>query len=585
MHSTTSKITISKEKLTKHFKQHFSEKVIDIPPELKDPNSYMYLLDTQVEVNEDPPNLDEIAEVVKTFKNNKSAGTDNLHSEGLKYQSSKNLLVYLTMLTYLIWSLVAVPESWLAMKIVCLYKKGLKSLAENYWALSIGSNLSKIIPRIILNRLHETYELNISESQFGFRKGRSTVDAIFVIKNAIQKHAGPLVLVFVDLTAAYDHIPRDFLFRVLELRTGAKLLVYILRKLYDGTTACVSGTKVKFDILSGCRQGGLESPTLFNFYFDFVLKVCSEAIDRKYPGGWGISFDYRIPNECTNREQRKTKKMTGTEIVRWLLYADDLVLFCMNIAEAQDIMNIMNTTCKRFGLAISFKKTKVMQFNSNTSDINVVIDGTELENVSEFCYLGHTIFSDGRNSTDLRIAKATAKFYELKGVLCDKEVHMSIRTKILEACVRPRLTYATQCWRPSEKEIKRLESSWYGFLRRMIKDGFRRKPSLVKGEINHALFFANIDLERITKSQQLREHIDVQYLKYIAHTCRRENTNLTKLSLFFIPRVPYYRDPWIGISRLLGDLPIEQIKRETQSKTGFTRLLGVLTHTKPKASK
>ena len=92
-----------------------------------------------------------------------------------------------------------------------------------------------------------------------------------------------------------------------------------------------------------------------------------------------------------------------------------------------------------------------MQFNTSTSDINLVIDGTELGNVSEFCYLGHTIFNDGRNSTDQRIAKATAKFYELKGVLCDREVHMPIRTKILEACVRPRLAYATQCWRPSEK--------------------------------------------------------------------------------------------------------------------------------------
>ena len=119
----------------------------------------------------------------------------------------------------------------------------------------------------------------------------------------------------------------------------------------------------------------------------------------------------------------------------------------------------------------------------------------------------------------------------------------------------------------------------------MIKDGFRRKPSLVEGEINHALFFANIDLERITKSQPLRDYINSQYLKYIAHVCRGENTKLTKLSFVFIPRVPYYRDPWIGISRLLGDLPIEQIKRETQSKTGFTRLLGVLTHMKPKASK
>ena len=39
------------------------------------------------------------------------------------------------------------------------------------------------------------------------------------------------------------------------------------------------------------------------------------------------------------------------------------------------------------------------------------------------------------------------------------------------------------------------------------------------------------------------------------------------------PKVPYYRDPWIGISKLLGDISITQAKRETQSKTGFLRLL------------
>ena len=212
------------------------------------------------------------------------------------------------MLISLIWQ-IAIPKSWLVLKIVCLYKKGLKSLAENYRALSIGSNLSKLVPRIILNRLQDTYEHNISEAQFGFRKGRSTSDAIFIIKNVIEKHTGPLVLIFVDLTAAYDHIPREFLFRVLEFRTGAKFLIYILRKLYDGTTAYIAGTKTHFDLLVGCRQGGLESPTLFNYYFDFVLKVCAEEIDRKFPNGWGLSFDYRIPSKCTNREQRSQKKM------------------------------------------------------------------------------------------------------------------------------------------------------------------------------------------------------------------------------------------------------------------------------------
>ena len=40
-----------------------------------------------------------------------------------------------------------------------------------------------------------------------------------------------------------------------------------------------------------------------------------------------------------------------------------------------------------------------------------------------------------------------------------------------------------------------------------------------------------------------------------------------------IPKTSYYRDPWIKISKLLGDIPIEQSKRETQSKTGFNGLL------------
>ena len=568
----SSKLEISKEKLTNHFEKHFSERELELPPELVNPENFEYLKDTPIIVNQEPPTPDENEKAVKTFKNNKSWGTDGIPPEGIKYCLSKNLFAYINMLISLIWIHIAVPKSWLELKIVCLYKKGLKSLAENYRALSVGSNLSKLIPRIILNRLLDTYEHNISEAQFGFRKGRSTGDAIFILKNIIQKHSGPLVLVFVDLTAAYDHIPREFLFRILEFRTGAKILVYILRKLYDGTTAFISGTKTHFDILVGCRQGGLESPTLFNYYFDFVLKICSEEIDRKFPDGWGLSFDYRIPGECTNREQRRLKKMHGTEIIKWLLYADDLVLFCPNLSQAQDIIIIMNSVCKRFGLTISFKKTKVMQFNTNTSDISIKVDGIVLDNVSDFCYLGHTIFNDDRNSTELRISKATAKFHELENVLRDHEIHLPIRKKYLEACVRPRLTYGTQSWKPSEEEIKKLDSCWYGFLRRMVKGGFRNKPD-IGNDTNFALVYTNEDLLRITKCQPLRDFINIQYLKYTAHVCRRPNTNLTKLSLFMTPKSKHYRDPWIKISQLLGGITVEQAKRETQSKAGFIGLI------------
>ena len=84
-----------------------------------------------------------------------------------------------------------------------------------------------------------------------------------------------------------------------------------------------------------------------------------------------------------------------------------------------------------------------MQFNTNTLDASLTVDGIVLDNVNDFCYLGHTIFNDKRNSTELRISKATGKFHELENVLCDHEIHLPIRKKYLEACVRPRLCYAT----------------------------------------------------------------------------------------------------------------------------------------------
>ena len=124
--------------------------------------------------------------------------------------------------------------------------------------------------------------------------------------------------------------------------------------------------------------------------------------------------------------------MHGTEFVKWLLYADDLVLFCPDIFQAQELVKIINNVCKRFGLTISLKKTKVMQFDTNTSDISIKVGDVILENVSEFCYLGHTIFNDGRNSTESRIAKATAKFHDLGDVLRDKEIKLAIRKKSLK---------------------------------------------------------------------------------------------------------------------------------------------------------
>ena len=273
-----------------HFEQHFAARELPMPPEIERPGDFPHLVDVCIPIDEDPPDEEETSKVLRTFKNNKSGGTD-IKTEGLKYNQSETLLAAILHLLTLIWSLVVVPTKWLHASITCLYKKGLTDLASNYRGLSIGANMSRILAKIIMNRLKEAYEKHISEEQFGFRQNRSTTDGIFILKNVIDRFDGILVAVYIDLTAAYDHVPRDFLFRVLSFRTGASHLIAILRKMYEGTTASIRGTQAKFDVLIGCRQGGQESPCLFNYYFDYVLKVAAHAINEAYPDGGELNLN------------------------------------------------------------------------------------------------------------------------------------------------------------------------------------------------------------------------------------------------------------------------------------------------------
>ena len=86
---------------------------------------------------------------------------------------------------------------------------------------------------------------------------------------------------------------------VLAFRTGSMVLVNLMKSMYEGTNGVVKGSESIFDILAGTRQGGIESPTCFNYYFDFILKIAAKEIDEKYPDGWGIRYDFRIPNYCS----------------------------------------------------------------------------------------------------------------------------------------------------------------------------------------------------------------------------------------------------------------------------------------------
>ena len=333
--------------------------------------------------------------------------------------------------------------------------------------------------------------------------------------------------------------------------------------------------KISFDVLVGCRQGGQESPILFNYYFDFVLKVAASEIDKAFPDGWGLEFPFNIPNACSNREQRSEQKLDGTEIIKWILYADDVVVFARSVREAEMLLDILFRTCQRYGLNISFKRTKSQVFHDDAlaaipTLINV--NGHEIENVRQFTYLGH-IFSneDVSSSTDYRIARANAKFQQLKEVLCDNKVNKSTRWKLLEACIVPRLLYGFQACFPNEQQLKKIEACWHQLLRSMVKGGWKRVSDDPENP-DFRFVLTNADLERILRCKtSIRGIAESHHMRYFGHVCRERNTALTKKMMFADPQRKNYQDPWKKIADGVG-VEKDQILRETQNRSNFRDL-------------
>ena len=84
----------------------------------------------------------------------------------------------------------------------------------------------------------------------------------------------------------------------------------------------------------------------------------------------------------------------------------------------QDIVNCFSDAAKNFGLITSLKKTEVLYQPSPREAYgphHICIDGTNLNAVEHFTYLGSVISNDATVSKDLdnRLSKASSSFARL----------------------------------------------------------------------------------------------------------------------------------------------------------------------------
>ena len=120
-----------------------------------------------------------------------------------------------------------------------MYKKGDKLDPNKYSLLSIPG---KVFCRMILNRIQETIDNHLTEEQCGFRSSRGTTDAVFVVRQIIEKARERRIKLhwnFVDFKAAFDTIWREALWKCLRSIGVDQMLVDLIENMYKQTECAV----------------------------------------------------------------------------------------------------------------------------------------------------------------------------------------------------------------------------------------------------------------------------------------------------------------------------------------------------------
>ena len=132
----------------------------------------------------------------------------------------------------------------------------------------------------------------------------------------------------------------------------------------------------------------------------------------------GIYIRFRTDGSLFNLRRLLARTKTIEELIIVLLFADDCALLAHSEEALQHIINRFSIVAKNFGLIISQKKTEVLYQPSPReaySRPHISIDGTNLNAVEHFTYLGNVISNDDTVSKDLdnRMSKASSSFARL----------------------------------------------------------------------------------------------------------------------------------------------------------------------------
>lgn len=286
------------------------------------------------------------------------------------------------------------PESWKTTGLTLIPKPGKTKWdeASSFRPICLVNEAGKMLEKIIADRIlkHLAHEgPNISENQYGFRAGRSTIDAIEKVTEIARKtvaKGGIALAVSLDIANAFNTLPWPAIIKALNRHRIPEYLKKIIEDYLENRKIIYNVGRNQplgqRTLEMGIPQGSVLGPLLWNLGYDPVLRAATPD---------------------------------GTEVIA---YADDTLILTTGRSWTRTVRHMEAAIAaviqeiKHLGLQISPKKTEALWFHGlpkakNPPETWITIDTERIRTKENLKYLG--LYLDGRLNFNSHFATLTPR--------------------------------------------------------------------------------------------------------------------------------------------------------------------------------